>query len=202
MSTDHPETAASVAIVALGYRVPCTEAGCKNLSRLLLRYADTGGRPMSNSEFCHGHGRLRVARDRTAGLRQRVLGVTILQRNRSNWRVYGLCGLTKCIGERIIDGCVGESLGFSPSPVWTVDFCDFGNGAEIRRFDGFGTGSTQRVQEVFPGRWNCQAGSAKPTPSDPSSCTDLPDEEGTETACRVAQEISATGDKLDSAGGD
>jgi hypothetical protein len=45
MSTDHPDTA-SVTIVALGYRAPCSEAGCGNLGRLILRYADSGGRPM------------------------------------------------------------------------------------------------------------------------------------------------------------
>jgi hypothetical protein len=69
VSIDHLETPASVTIVTLGYRAHCTEAGCKNLARLPLRYADTGGRPMANSEFCHGHGRLRVERDRTAGLK-------------------------------------------------------------------------------------------------------------------------------------
>jgi len=32
--------------VALGYRARCTEADCANLARLILRYADAGGRPM------------------------------------------------------------------------------------------------------------------------------------------------------------
>jgi hypothetical protein len=32
--------AISVTIVALGYRARCTEAGCKNLGRMILRYAD------------------------------------------------------------------------------------------------------------------------------------------------------------------
>jgi hypothetical protein len=36
---------------------------------MILRYADAGGRPMSNTEFCHGHGRMRVARDQAAGLK-------------------------------------------------------------------------------------------------------------------------------------
>ena len=70
MSADHPETAASVTIIAVRYRtLRCTEPGCKNLGRLLLRYADVGGRPMRNAEFCHRHGRMRVARDRAAGLK-------------------------------------------------------------------------------------------------------------------------------------
>jgi hypothetical protein len=69
MSTDHLETATSVTILAVGYRARCTEAGCANLGRLILRYADAGGRPMSNSEFCHAHARVRIARDRAAGLK-------------------------------------------------------------------------------------------------------------------------------------
>ena len=69
MSTDYPETAATVNIGAISYRARCTEAGCGNLARLGFRYADTGGRPMTNLVFCHGHGRLRVERDRVAGLK-------------------------------------------------------------------------------------------------------------------------------------
>jgi hypothetical protein len=34
-----------------------------------LRYADAGGRPMTNLVFCHGRGRLRVERDRAAALK-------------------------------------------------------------------------------------------------------------------------------------
>jgi hypothetical protein len=34
-----------------------------------LRYADAGGRPMSNAEFCYAHARVKVARDRAAGLK-------------------------------------------------------------------------------------------------------------------------------------
>jgi hypothetical protein len=36
---------------------------------MILRYADTGGRPISNSEFCHANARVRVGRDRAAGLK-------------------------------------------------------------------------------------------------------------------------------------
>ena len=64
MSTDHPETAASVTIGALGYRARCTEAGCKNLARLGLRYADAGGRPIAHPVLCHAHGRVKLARPR------------------------------------------------------------------------------------------------------------------------------------------
>jgi hypothetical protein len=38
VSTNHPETAASVTIVQLGYRARCTEPACRNLGRLILRY--------------------------------------------------------------------------------------------------------------------------------------------------------------------
>jgi hypothetical protein len=69
VSTDNSETAASVTIGALGYRARCTKAGCGNLARLALRYADAGGRPMTNPVFCHAHGRMRIARDRAAGLK-------------------------------------------------------------------------------------------------------------------------------------
>jgi hypothetical protein len=69
MSIDNSESAAIATIVPLGYRARCTEAGCNNLGRMILRYADTGGRPMSNSEFCIAHGRMRVARDKAAGLK-------------------------------------------------------------------------------------------------------------------------------------
>jgi hypothetical protein len=58
-----------VTIVAVGYRARCTEAGCASLGRLILRYADAGGRPMTNPDFCYGHGRLRIERGRAAGLK-------------------------------------------------------------------------------------------------------------------------------------
>jgi hypothetical protein len=69
VSTDDPETAASVTIAALGYRTRCAEAGCGNLARLGFRYADAGGRPMSNLVLCHAHGRERITRDRAARLK-------------------------------------------------------------------------------------------------------------------------------------
>jgi hypothetical protein len=34
------ETAVSVTIITLGYRVHCTEPGCRNLGRMILRHAD------------------------------------------------------------------------------------------------------------------------------------------------------------------
>jgi hypothetical protein len=45
----HPEPEASVTIVAPGYRAGCTEPICRNLSRMILRHADAGRRPISNS---------------------------------------------------------------------------------------------------------------------------------------------------------
>jgi hypothetical protein len=69
VSTDHPEKATSLTIGALGYRARCTEAGCGNLARLGFRYADTGGRPMSNAEFRYVHARTRLGPDRAAGVK-------------------------------------------------------------------------------------------------------------------------------------
>jgi hypothetical protein len=44
-------------------------AGCGSLARLVLRNADAGERPISNQEFCHAHARVKIARDRAAGLK-------------------------------------------------------------------------------------------------------------------------------------
>ena len=69
MSADNPETAASVTIGCARLLHALYGGRCGNLARLGFRYADTGGRPMTNLVFCHGHGRLRVERDRVAGLK-------------------------------------------------------------------------------------------------------------------------------------
>jgi hypothetical protein len=69
MSTDPPETAASVNIGPISYRARCTEAGCKNLGGMLLIYADAGGRPISHPVLCHAHARVRLASDTAAGLK-------------------------------------------------------------------------------------------------------------------------------------
>jgi len=55
--------------IILGYRARCTECGCRNLGGTILRFADAGGRPISNQEFCHAHARARSAQARTAGLK-------------------------------------------------------------------------------------------------------------------------------------
>ena len=65
----HVETPVSVTIITLGYRARCTEPGCRNLGRVILRHADAGGRPIDNAEFCLRHGRSRIKSDRAAGLR-------------------------------------------------------------------------------------------------------------------------------------
>jgi hypothetical protein len=66
-STDNPETAASVTVGAITYRARCTEAGRKNVGRLLFIYADAGGRPIAHPVLCHAHARMRLACDRAAG---------------------------------------------------------------------------------------------------------------------------------------
>jgi hypothetical protein len=52
MTMPESEIPGSLTIV-LGYRPRCTECACRNLGGMILRYADAGGRPMSNAEFCH-----------------------------------------------------------------------------------------------------------------------------------------------------
>jgi len=69
MSTEHSGTATSVTIVTITYRARCTELRCQNRARLILRYADAGGRPIRNWELCHAHARVKLARDRAAGLK-------------------------------------------------------------------------------------------------------------------------------------
>jgi hypothetical protein len=51
------------------YRARSTEAGCKNLGRMMMIYADAGGRPIAHPVLCDGHGLVRLTRDRTAGLK-------------------------------------------------------------------------------------------------------------------------------------
>jgi hypothetical protein len=69
MSAEHGETPTSVTIVSLGYRARCTEPACRNLGRLILRYADAGGRPMNNAEFCHAHATVMIERAGAVGLK-------------------------------------------------------------------------------------------------------------------------------------
>ena len=69
MITPGSEIPGSRTIIPLGCRARCTERDCRNLGRMILRYADSGGRPISNSEFCLALVRVRVARDRAAGLK-------------------------------------------------------------------------------------------------------------------------------------
>ena len=44
-------------------------AGCKNLGRMILRYADAGGRPISHLVLCHAHARGRIEGARASGLK-------------------------------------------------------------------------------------------------------------------------------------
>jgi hypothetical protein len=39
---------------------------CRNLGRMIPRYADAGEWPISDMEFCHAHARVRMARTRAA----------------------------------------------------------------------------------------------------------------------------------------
>jgi hypothetical protein len=59
----HLEAAASVTIITIGYRAHCAAAGCGNLARTILRYADAGGRPFANLERCNRHAHEAIKRD-------------------------------------------------------------------------------------------------------------------------------------------
>ncbi len=63
-----PEEASVVTVVAIGYRARCSEPGCRNLARAILRYSDRSGRPISNLELCNRHTREAIDRSRSAGL--------------------------------------------------------------------------------------------------------------------------------------
>jgi hypothetical protein len=68
-NTDDRETAASVTVGALGYRARCAAPRCEHAARLGLRYADAGGRPIGNLDFCHAHVQARISLARAAGLK-------------------------------------------------------------------------------------------------------------------------------------
>jgi hypothetical protein len=55
-------------IHSIGYRAQCSVAGCGNLAQTIFRYADRGGRPLSNLERCNRHAREALERDREAGI--------------------------------------------------------------------------------------------------------------------------------------
>jgi hypothetical protein len=69
VSADNFDNPASVTARPISYRARCTEAGCKNVGRFLLIYADAGGRPIAHPVVCHAHGRERIVCDKEAGLK-------------------------------------------------------------------------------------------------------------------------------------
>jgi hypothetical protein len=69
MNLSHLDSATSVMIVPLGYLARCAEADCRDLGRLILRYADLGGAPLGQAEFCNAHGHSRVAKHRIKGIK-------------------------------------------------------------------------------------------------------------------------------------
>ena len=68
MRTDSQEEPAIVTVLTLGYRTRCTERGCDNLARAIIRYADRSGRPISNLERCNAHARAAIERETKASL--------------------------------------------------------------------------------------------------------------------------------------
>jgi len=55
-------------ILSIGYRARCSVTGCGNLAQTIIRYADRGGRPLSNLERCNRHAREALEHDREAGI--------------------------------------------------------------------------------------------------------------------------------------
>jgi hypothetical protein len=68
MVTPDCEIAESLTIIPLGYALDAPRA-LQNLGRMILRYADAAGRPVSIAAFCHTHARLKVARGRARRLK-------------------------------------------------------------------------------------------------------------------------------------
>ncbi len=63
------EEPSCLTVLTLGYKAKCTEPGCHNLARVILRrQGDRSGRPLSNLERCHGHARAELERATKAGL--------------------------------------------------------------------------------------------------------------------------------------
>lgn len=67
MNLSHLDSATTVTIVPLGYRARCAEAACRNLRRLILRYADLGGAPLGQAKFCKADTRSRIENHRIKG---------------------------------------------------------------------------------------------------------------------------------------
>jgi hypothetical protein len=65
---DESEAAAMLTILTIGYRARCSEPGCRNLARAILRHGDRAGRPLSNLERCHRHAHETLERATKAGL--------------------------------------------------------------------------------------------------------------------------------------
>lgn len=62
VSSDRPQTAASVSISAISYRARCIEASCTNRARVQMVYADAGGLPIAHPVVCNEHARRGLAR--------------------------------------------------------------------------------------------------------------------------------------------
>ncbi len=54
---EYQEDTACITVLTIGYKAKCTELGCGNLARVILRQGDRSGRPLSNLERCNRHAR-------------------------------------------------------------------------------------------------------------------------------------------------
>jgi hypothetical protein len=49
------EQATMVVFLTCGYRAKCLAPGCGNVARAIVRYTDSGGRPLGQGERCGAH---------------------------------------------------------------------------------------------------------------------------------------------------
>ena len=58
-----------VVILTIGYRAKCVADGCRNLARAIVRYTDSGGRPIRQEERCGAHTGHAIAAAGVAGIK-------------------------------------------------------------------------------------------------------------------------------------
>jgi hypothetical protein len=63
------EQPAVVVILTIGYRAKCVADGCENLARAIVRYTDSGGRPIRQEERCGAQTAYAIAAAGAAGIK-------------------------------------------------------------------------------------------------------------------------------------
>jgi hypothetical protein len=146
------DIATSVTIIRLGYRARCTEAGCRNLGRVIQRHADVGGAPMTSDEFSTAARALSASGPRAAHNYEN--GIPSIR--------GAICSALPKSFSEIFELLVGLNLPIG-TPEISIDFCGLGlRGAAPRARDHERTrardvrrsiyGSTTRKKIVKPTR--------------------------------------------------